>query len=105
MAKFLVRANYTAEGMKRLIKDKSAGRIAAVKKAAASLDGKVEAFYWALGDDDAILILDMPDAESIAALTIAVAAAGVAVSRTTRLLTAKEIDAAIGKSVKYRKGK
>jgi len=62
MAKFLVQAAYTAEGLKGLMKDKAAGRTAAIKKAVASLGGKIEALYWALGDDDAVLIIDMPDA-------------------------------------------
>lgn len=102
MTKFLIRASYTAEGIKGLIADKPAGRMAAVKKAVSGLGGKLESFYWALGEDDVILIVDMPDAESVAALTMTVAASGTARSSTTRLLTDKEVDAAIGKSVAYR---
>ena len=101
MPKFLIRAGYTAEGIRGLIKDKPSGRMAAVKKAVSGLGGKVESFYWALGDDDAILIVDMPDAESVAALTMTVAASGTSRSSTTRLLTDKEVEAAIGKSVAY----
>ncbi len=97
-----IRASYTAEGIKGLIADKPAGRMAAVKKAVSGLGGKLESFYWALGEDDVILIVDMPDAESVAALTMTVAASGTARSSTTRLLTDKEVDAAIGKSVAYR---
>jgi uncharacterized protein with GYD domain len=102
MPKFLIRSGYTAEGLQGLIKDKPARRLAAVKKAVSSLGGKLENFYWALGDDDVVLIVDMPDAESVAALTMTVAASGTARSSTTRLLTDKEVDAAIGKSVAYR---
>jgi len=32
MAKFLIQVGYTAEGLKGLMKDKAAGRMAAVKK-------------------------------------------------------------------------
>lgn len=102
MAKFLVQAAYTAEGLKGLIKDKGTGRAAAVKKAVASAGGKLEALYWALGDDDAILIVDMPDAESAAALGMATSATGLVRTKTTRLLTADEVDTALGKTVKYR---
>ena len=35
MPKFLIRAGYTAEGIRGLIKDKPSGRMAAVKKAVA----------------------------------------------------------------------
>jgi uncharacterized protein with GYD domain len=102
MPRFLIRAGYTAEGFKGLIKDKPAGRLAAVRKAVASLGGKLESFYWALGEDDVVLIVEMPDAASVAALTMTVAASGMARSSTTRLLSDKEVDAAIGKSVSYR---
>ena len=102
MAKFLVQGSYTAEGLKGVMKDKAAGRIAAVKKAAASVGGKVDAVYWALGEDDVICILDVPDAESAAALSLAVGVSGLVRIRTTRLLTADEVDAAIGKVVNYR---
>ncbi|MBN9589041.1 MAG: GYD domain protein [Alphaproteobacteria bacterium 64-11] len=102
MAKFLIRVGYTAEGLKGLMNEKAAGRTAAVKKAVASVGGKLDALYWALGEDDAISIVDLPDAETAAALGMALGASGLVRTRTTRLLTADEIDVALGKSVKYR---
>jgi uncharacterized protein with GYD domain len=102
MAKFLIQAGYTAEGAKGLIKDGGSGRVAALKKAIASVGGKLEVFYWSLGKDDAIIIADFPDAESAAALSLTIAASGLARTRTTRLLTAEEVDEAAGKTVKYR---
>jgi len=102
MAKFLVQVGYTSEGLKGLMKDKAAGRMAAVKKAVASVGGKLDALYWALGEDDAVAIVDLPDAESAAALGMAICASGLAHTKTTRLLTAEEVDVALGKIVKYR---
>ena len=102
MAKFLVQASYTAEGLKGLIKDKAKVRVEAAKKAASSVGGKVEAFYWALGDDDAIIIADFPDADSAAALGIAVSSTGLVRTKTTRLLTPEEVDNALAKTVSYR---
>ena len=102
MAKFLVHASYTSEGLKGLIKDKAAARVEAAKKAVASVGGKVEAFYWALGDDDAIIVADFPDAESAAALGIAVSSSGLVRTKTTRLLTVEEVDKALAKTVSYR---
>jgi uncharacterized protein with GYD domain len=101
MQKYLVQVEYTPDGLKGLMKDKAAGRIAVVKKAAASVGGKLEALYWTLGDDDAISILDLPDVESATALAITLSASGLARSKTTRLLTSDEVDAALKKTVEY----
>jgi uncharacterized protein with GYD domain len=102
MPKFLFQAGYTAEGVKALLKEGGSGRAAVVKKAVASVGGKLEAFYWSMGKDDAIIIADLPDAESAAALSLTVAASGMVRTRTTPLLSAEEIDRAVAKSVKYR---
>jgi uncharacterized protein with GYD domain len=101
MQKYLVQVGYTPDGLKSLMKDKAAGRVAAVKKAAASVGGKLESLYWTLGKDDAIAILDLPDVESATALAITLSASGLARSRTTRLLTGDEVDAALKKTVEY----
>jgi uncharacterized protein with GYD domain len=102
MAKFLVQVSYTAEGLRGLQKDKAAGRTAAVKSAVKGLGGKLECLYWALGEDDAIAILDMPDAASVAALGMSICSTGLVTTKTSVLLTADEIDAALEKTVKYR---
>jgi uncharacterized protein with GYD domain len=102
MAKFLIQAQYTADGLKRLMKDKATGRLLELKRAVASVGGNLDAMYWALGEDDAILIVDLPDAESAAAAGIAASASGHARTKTTRLLTADEVDTALEKIVRYR---
>jgi uncharacterized protein with GYD domain len=102
MPKFLVEASYTAEGLKGLQKDKAAGRTAAVKNALKALDGQLEALYWCLGERDAILIVDLPDTAAAAALATAASASGLVRTKTTRLLSAAELDAALQKSVDYR---
>ena len=101
MPKFLVQVGYTPDGLKQLMKDKGAGRTAAVKKAVASVGGNLESLYWVLGEDDAVSIVDLPDAESASALAMAICASGLARTRTTRLLTVAEIDTALEKTVKY----
>ncbi len=50
MPKFLIEASYSAEGLRGLAKDKASGRQAVVKEALASVGGKLEATYFALGD-------------------------------------------------------
>ena len=46
MAKYLVEASYSADGLKGLMKDKGSGRLAAVKKAVSSVGGKLECMYF-----------------------------------------------------------
>jgi len=62
----------------------------------------MECFYNALGEDDAYVIVDLPDNVSAAALGVAVSASGLARTRTTALLTVEEVDRALEKSVSYR---
>ena len=101
MPKYLVTASYTAEGAKGLMKDGGSKRRQAIEAALQAVGGKVESFYFALGEHDVFVIVDAPDNASIAAMTLAVAAAGGAVSRTTVLLTAEEIDQATKKRPNY----
>jgi len=102
MAKYLVQAAYTAEGLKGLQKDKASGRKRAVTNAVEGLGGKVEGMYFALGKYDVLLIVDMPDVVSGAALGLRVSATGLVRTKTTSLLTIEEADRALGKTVEYR---
>ena len=61
MPKFLVEATYTAEGHKGLAKDKASGRKAAITQAVKKLGGKLDAIYFCLGENDVLLIVDLPD--------------------------------------------
>lgn len=101
MAKFLIDAAYTAEGLKGLMKDGGTGRRAAVESAVKVLGGKLEAIYFAFGKHDVVLILDVPDNVTAAALALAANATGAVETRTTPLLTPEEVDQAIRKTVKY----
>jgi uncharacterized protein with GYD domain len=73
-----------------------------VTKVVEGLGGKVEAWYYALGETDLFVILDLPDAQTAAAFSLVVHAAGAAQIATVPLLTAEDIDAASKKSVAYR---
>jgi uncharacterized protein with GYD domain len=102
MAKFLIEATYTAEGFQGLLKDKAAGRKAAVEKAVSEAGGRLDVLYWALGKRDAIGIVDLPDVAAAAALASAISASGKVRSQTTPLLTAEEVDAALNRGISYR---
>ncbi len=102
MAKFLIKASYTAEGTKALTKEGGSRRKEAVEKMVSGLGGKLEAFYFALGDSDVYTIIDVPDMTSGAAMSLAVNASGLANLSTVMLLTPEEVDAACKKTVSYR---
>ena len=102
MAKYLVKARYTAEGAKGVQSAGGTSRREAVARMAEGLGGSLEGFYFAFGDTDAYVILDMPDNRSAAAASIAVNTAGGATSEVVVLLTPEEVDAASQLSVDYR---
>jgi len=102
MPKYLVTVNYTPEGAKGVHKEGGTKRRAAATAAAKSLGGKVESFYFCFGDSDAIVVADMPDNVSAAALCLAVTESGAAETSTTPLFSAEDMDAACKKSVGYR---
>ncbi len=94
MPKYLIQASYTTEGVQGLLSDGGSARTAAAETAAASLGGSVEAFYFAFGSDDAIVIADLESNADAAALSLAVSASGAVNARVTVLLTPEELDAA-----------
>ena len=102
MAKYLFQSNYVGEGVKGLLKEGGSSRRAAVEKAAQSMGGKVEGFYYAFGDVDAYIIVDLPDNATAAAVALTVNASGAAVVKTTVLLTPEELDMAAKKTPSYR---
>jgi uncharacterized protein with GYD domain len=102
MPRYLIRARYTAEGMKGLVKEGGTSRKAAVAKAFAGADGKLEAFYYGFGSDDAYVIGQLPDNVAAAGLSLAIAATGAVTLRTVVLLEPEDIDKATKKAVTYR---
>jgi len=102
MAKYLIKASYNAEGARGLLKEGGSGRRDMVKKMVEGIGGKLEALYFAYGDDDVIAILDVPHATDGLALALAVNAAGAVHLTTTPLITPEEVDAAAKKGVAYR---
>jgi uncharacterized protein with GYD domain len=99
MAKYLIEAAYSQEGLKGLVKDGGSGRRAAVDAATKALGGHVEAMYWGFGTSDAYAIVEAPDNVTAAAVALAIGVTG-ALShyRTIVLLTAEEVDQAAKKS-------
>ena len=101
MPKFLVRVTYTPEGTKGVLKDGGSGRRKAVETLLAALDGTLEAFYFTFGADDAILIIDLPSAETALAVAMTVRASGAIQSGMTPLMPVEEVDRAIAMRVPF----
>jgi uncharacterized protein with GYD domain len=90
MPRFLHQVSYTSEAMARLISNPQ-DRFEVVRAPIEKLGGKIEHGYFAFGEHDAILITEMPDNVSAAAIALAFAAGGSLRScATTPLLTTAE---------------
>lgn len=90
MAYYLVQASYTPQALAALVKnpeDREQGFRALVER----LGGSVEGFFWAQGEYDLVVIVNVPDAEVANALALAAMAPGHAKAyRTTPLFTNDE---------------
>ena len=92
MPKYLLKGSYSPEGIKGVLKEGGSGRKKAIQDVAKSVGGKVEAMYFAFGDTDAYVVVDLPDNVAAAAVGLVVSASGLANASTVVLLTPEEID-------------
>lgn len=98
MPQYLVEVAYKPEGWAALVRHPQ-NRIEAVRPAVEKLGGRIVQGWFSFGDYDAVLITDMPDNVTAAALSIAFSAGGaVKTSKTTPLLSAEEAVDALKKA-------
>ena len=102
MARYLVRATYTADGVRGLLKEGGTSRRETIKTLIEKLGGSLESFHFAFGKEDVYVMVDLPDDASAAAVSLAVSASGAVRSEVVVLLTPEEIDEASRKTVDYR---
>ena len=102
MPKYLLQASYTTDGVRGLLKEGGSKRRAAAEEAIKSVGGRVEAFYFAFGESDAVVLVDIPDHVSATAAALVVNGSGAVRVRTTVLVTPEEVDQATKKTVRYR---
>lgn len=102
MIKFLIKASYTSEGVKGLLKAGGTSRKQAVEKMINDLGGKMEAFYYALGDIDVYVIAAVPDTNTMTAISLTINSTGLVSISTTILINPEEVDTASKISVSYR---
>ena len=94
MAFYLVQASYTSQATAAMIKNPQ-DRAAAVRPVIERMGGKLHGLWLAFGEFDAVVIAEMPDNVSAAAVAMAVGSSGgISAYRTTPLLTpAEAVDA------------
>jgi len=101
MAKYLVQASFTQQGLQGIMKAGGSARREALAASAKSVGGTLEGFYFSFGESDVCVILDLPGNVEAAAIALVTSGAGAVTTRTTPLLTPEEIDQAVKKSVDY----
>lgn len=93
MPKYLIQVKFTEEGTKGLLKEGGSGRVEALNKAAQALGGSLESYYFAFGEVDAYVIVDLPDATAAIAGALVGGSAGTQHIAYTPLITPEELDA------------
>lgn len=102
MSKYLVRGNYTGDGVTGLMREGGSKRRDAAAAAMESVGGTMDCFYYAFGDTDVVGICDFPDAASAAAISLLINSTGAVNLTFTPLMTAEDLDAAAAKTPSYR---
>ena len=87
MAKYLISASYSSDGVKGVLKGGGTARVDAVRTMIEALGGKLESFYFAFGSVDVYATADLPDNVTAAAIGLAVSSSGLTAASTTVLLT------------------
>lgn len=102
MSKYLIQGSYTEAGLRGVLKEGGSKRREATRQAVEALGGTLEAFYFAFGADDFVLILDLPSDVDMTALALDAQATGTVKSRVTVLITPEDVDQATKKTVSFR---
>ena len=94
MPKYLLKANYTTQGIAGIASKGGTARRDIVGSMVEGVGGSLECFYFAWGDVDAYVIADVPSDEVMASIALSVNQSGAATISTVTLLTPEQVDAA-----------
>ena len=98
MPHYLQQVAYSREGWEALVANPQ-NRIEAVRPAIERLGGRIESAWFSFGDYDVVVITDLPDNVSAAAIAMAFAAGGACKSvQTTPLISVDEAVQALTKA-------
>jgi uncharacterized protein with GYD domain len=104
MPLYLTRFNYTPASWAKFIKSPE-DRRGVAKTAIEAVGGKMQGFWFAFGEEDALILWEAPDNVSMAATSLAITAGGgVSSWRTFALMSVEETMEAMKKagSIKYK---
>ena len=100
MPMYMYQAAYSKDAIANLVQNPQ-NRTDAIRAVCESMGGIMVGCWMAFGEDDIIVIVDMPNDEGMAAVAMAVAASGAAVrGRSTKLLTMEQAVSAMNKANK-----
>jgi uncharacterized protein with GYD domain len=102
MPKYLFQASYTVQGEEGVRAKGGSDRRDAIAETMHSVGGQLESLYFEFGERDAFAIVELPDNEAAAAVSLIENAAGTATVKTTVLLTPEQVDEAANRAVSYR---
>ncbi len=98
IARYMIQATYNADARKSFVshpQDRVAGVAALMKQ----FGGKLECFYFSMGEFDIVAIAELPgDIEAVAGALAVTAAGHLTAYHTTKLLTGDEMVAAMNKA-------
>jgi uncharacterized protein with GYD domain len=102
MAKYLIKASYSPEGIKGVMAKGGSARAEAIEKLASGVGGSVDSVHFAFGSDDLYAIVDAPSHEAMAAIAGTVCQTGALSSyETVVLLTPTQLDEASRMAIDY----
>jgi uncharacterized protein with GYD domain len=94
--KYLFQRTLTDTGLKGILSEGGTSRWKAVEALAKGLAGALESYYYAFGNPDLFVVMDLPDNAHASAASLIANAAGTTKIKTTGLITLEEVDQATG---------
>ena len=94
MPKYMYSGNYTEKGVAGLLKDGGKARHEEAEKSAEAMGGSLEAYYWAYGTLDFLMIVDIPSEAMAIRFSLHVGASGVFNGKLTPLISVEQMEAA-----------
>jgi uncharacterized protein with GYD domain len=102
MPKYMFKASLSEHGIKGTMDEGGTSRRQAVTQAVEAEGGKVEAFYYAFGDVDAYVIVDLPSAAHAVATAATVGMSGTGSVETVVIIEPETVDEAAKIHPEYR---
>jgi uncharacterized protein with GYD domain len=94
MPRYMFIVDYAPQGAKALLQVGGSDRRTTMEKTAGSVGGRLVSFDFALGSNDAYVVVELPDERAAAAVSLTVNGAGAARVHTAQLLSPEDLDAA-----------